>query len=80
MNKIVLYQADDGTLYRTEQEALDRDTMNHLRDWYEDPECENEMYGCCGGTVEWDVIVNWFSTHHEMLRVLLKLVSQTHVH
>lgn len=71
MRKVLKYEADDGTICDTEEQALARDELLKLEKWYED----NKLYGgILGCRIEWEGLVEWLQYNKaEVIKILAAL-------
>lgn len=70
MKKVEAYEADDGTLCRTEEDAQALDASNYLREWYSNNELFGASYGC---VIEFDGLLNWLEEHAGTIPALIRL-------
>ncbi len=68
MKQVVKFEADDGTVYDTEAEAVAHDNRLSLSVWYED----NKLYGQWEGSqISWHDFLDWCTTHKDKLKFLV---------
>ena len=57
MKKVTKFEADDGSVFDTDAQALAHDELCLLEQWYED----NKLYcGPAGCRIDWDDLLEWF--------------------
>jgi hypothetical protein len=68
MMRVVRFEANDGTEFKSEGEALARDKLLSLAEWYE----KNKLYGSCDGCrIEWDDLLEWCKDNKKELKEIL---------
>lgn len=68
MKKVTKYEATDGTLFDTEAEALRREHLNTLSEWYR----RNPLHGSRGESrVGWGDFLDWLSNHRVQVQQIL---------
>lgn len=71
MKKVTKYEANDGTICDTEDQALARDDLIDLEQWYED----NKLYGGpVGCRIDWDDLLEWLQENKaKVIKILAAL-------
>jgi hypothetical protein len=68
MKKVTKFEANDGTVFDTEESALAHEKLDDLGEWYE----YNKLYGRAEGCrIDWDGFLEWCQHHKEKLKEIL---------
>lgn len=69
MKKVRKYEAKDGSLFDKKENALARDRLLELEEWYEG----NKLYGRYEGCrIEWEDFIEWLKVNKEEIKRIIR--------
>ena len=70
MREVIRFEANDGSVFLTSEEAIRHDELLAIIAWYND----NKLYGTYGST-EWENVWDWLTRHREKLNEILSVID-----
>lgn len=70
MKEVIRFEADDGSIFLTSEEALRHDKLLAVIAWYRD----NKLYGTYG-SIDWEDMYEWCTKHKEKLSEFLNIID-----
>ena len=70
MREVIRFEANDGSVFLTSEEAIRHDELLAIIAWYND----NKLYGTYG-SIEWGDVWDWLTRHREKLNEILSVID-----